>query len=54
METIIIKRMTGKYYLSIPDMDYQDLVVLMQLTEHVLPLLSQAIRDFIETMAGDK
>jgi len=47
--------MTGKYYLSIPDMDYQDLVILMQATEKSLPLLSQAIREFIETMdQGEK
>lgn len=47
METINIKRMTGKYYLALPDMDYQNLVVLMQITEKSMPELSNAIRDFI-------
>jgi len=48
METIIIKRRTGAYYLGIPDMSYADLVVLMQTTEKTLPELSAAIRDFIK------
>lgn len=54
METIIIKRLTGEYYVSMPDMSYQDLIVLMQVTEKSLPLLSQAIRNFIETLSGKK
>ena len=53
METIIIKRFTGQYYLAIPDMSFQDMVILMQITEKSLPELSQAIRSFIESMKGE-
>ena len=48
METIVVKRLTGGYMLLLPDMDYQDLVVLMQVTQKSLPLVSNAIRGFIE------
>ena len=34
--------------LLLPDMNYQDLVMLMQVTENSLPLLSQSIRRFIK------
>jgi hypothetical protein len=54
METIIIKRRTGAYYLGIPDLSYADLLLLMQATEKTLPELSGAIRTFISDLAGGR